>query len=240
MTRSLFALFTFCALLLHGRAHADEAALLERYTGGATPKEKLPLIVALHGRGGGPNEIIHLLDGFSVKARVIAPHGATRVSTGWGWFDPSWKTMPDEMASGIKSAADLMAKAIAEKTKASPTCGKAIVVGFSQGGFLAYALAAREPAIIGAALPVSGYLPMTLSPSSVRSDKPGRVTAYHGDADDVIKLSYDQATHERFVAAGFGGELHVYAGVKHQITQQMVKEIHEQLAKEIKDAGCAK
>ena len=239
MTRAICLVTVVCCCLPSVSAFAEDASL-EILTGGATKKDKLPLIVALHGRGGAPSEIIHLLDGFSVKARVIAPHGATRVGEGWGWFESSWKAMPDEMAPGIKAAADLVAKLIADKTRTSATCGKAIVVGFSQGGFLAYALAAREPAIIGAALPISGYLPMTLTPSSLRRDRPGRVTAYHGDADEVIKLDYDRTTHERFVAAGFGGELQVYPGVKHQVTPQMVKDIHAQLAREIKDAGCAR
>jgi hypothetical protein len=51
---------------------------VERLTGGASPSERLPLIIGIHGYGGSPEHFGRVLTTLRVRARVILPYGTTR------------------------------------------------------------------------------------------------------------------------------------------------------------------
>jgi phospholipase/carboxylesterase len=211
---------------------------LELYTAGATANERLPLIVLLHGYGGSPQHIVHILDGLGVRARVIAPHGLFRVDHGWGWFALLRQSAPDALAPGITHAADVVAQQIATEVRTRPTCGLPVVVGFSQGGFLSYALAMRTPAVVSAAFPLSGFLPPSLRARNKPADAP-RIVAYHGDADDVVSTSLDHETNKALSDAGFTAELHTYPGVGHQVPPPIANDVRAAIERAVHDSGCA-
>jgi phospholipase/carboxylesterase len=229
--------------LFLGACHAASAPRsdgIEVYTGGARAGDRLPTIVALHGYSGSPDDIVGLLDGFRSRARVLAPRGPLREGTGWGWFrfQSSWARTPDELAPGLRAATDGLVRYIGEHTRDRSSCGRPIVVGFSQGGILSYALAARSPAVIGAALPLAGFIPPSQRPTTHEADSP-RVTAFHGDADHVIDVAFARETLASFAAAGFASALRVYPGVAHEVSSEMANDIRAQLTREIRDQGCA-
>jgi phospholipase/carboxylesterase len=204
---------------------------LEIVTGGATKADRLPVIVALHGYGGAPEEITHLFDTFSGKARVIAPRGTERAHAGWGWFpaDRASYEIPDRVAA----AADRVIAAIAT---APAGCGKPIVIGFSQGGMLSWAVAARAPERIAAAIPLAGLLPSPLWPKKTASPPP--VFVYHGDADPVVPLDEDEMTREAFVAAGYAVTFKKMPNVRHRVTPEMISDVYAVLEKLLRDEGC--
>jgi phospholipase/carboxylesterase len=208
----------------------------EGYTAAAKPSEKLPLVVVIHGFGGTPDRIAEVVTGLRWKARVYAPRGIYRAGPGFSWFsiDLAW----DALTPGIAAAADVLDREIAAEVASRPTCGKPIVVGFSQGAMLSYAIAARAPDKIAAALPLSGAIPRALWPK-LAAKSPLRVTAFHGAADGVIDVNLDRETHAAFLAHGYRGELHVVPDVDHGVTEEMVVAIREQIEREIRDQGCA-
>jgi phospholipase/carboxylesterase len=96
---------------------------------------------------------------------------------------------------------------------------RVIVTGFSQGGILSYAMAARHPDEIIAAFPVAGACPGPLLPKNRSRAAP--VVGFHGTADEIIQVKYARETVAAFQAEGASAELHEYDGVGHTVTKQM-------------------
>jgi len=226
------------ALVVASCARSHKSDSLELYTNGATADERLPLIVALHGYGGTPEDVPRVLHDLSVRARVLAPRGLFPVGDGWGWFPPLRETAPDEVAPGITHAADIVAKQIADEVRTRPTCGVPIVIGFSQGGFLSYALAVRTPAVVSAAFPLSGFLPAALRPKTKPADAP-HITAFHGEADKIVSVSLDRETQEALAHAGYETQLQLYPGVGHAVPGPVATDVRLAIVRAIRDAGCA-
>jgi len=203
---------------------------IERVTAGAAADARLPLVVAIHGMGDRPESWISWWDGFPVAARVILPRAPTPYSHGFSWFRYPARSS-DELADGIQRAGDGVATALAAIVRSRPTLGKPIVTGFSQGGVLSFALAARHPSEIAAAFPLSGGLPLSLIPE-VRFD-PGRappIVAVHGDADAVVPIAFARDATARLRALGFDVRLEEVPHVGHTVTPATRAEIARLIA----------
>ena len=75
-----------------------------------------------------------------------------------------------------------------------------LVTGFSQGGFLAYAIASRHPDVVAKAFPVSGSCPGPLIPKNHAKASP--IVAFHGTADKVRDTKSDRGASNGFKEAG--------------------------------------
>jgi phospholipase/carboxylesterase len=210
---------------------------VEILTAGAAPDEALPVVVALHGYGGSPEQLTAMFDGFPVRARVLLPRGPMRVAQGWGWF--AFSGSDDGIAPRLAQAAEGVLREVASRTRGRASCGRPIVVGYSQGGFLAWALAARSPAVFAAAFPMAGMLPPTLHPTSAPPDAP-RVVAFHGESDEVVEIGNDLRTQARFEQVGFRATLRRYPGVGHARPVQIVSDVRDELVRAISEQGCAR
>jgi phospholipase/carboxylesterase len=214
---------------------------VEILTAGARPDEALPVVIALHGYGGSPEHLAAIFDGFPVRARVLLPRGKKRAGKGWGWFDFAISTRPlsDEMAGEIAAASETALRDVAVRMHGRPSCGRPIVVGYSQGGFLAWALAARSPAVVAAAFPIAGMLPPKLHPARAPADAP-RVVAFHGEADQLVEFGYDLSTQARFEQVGFAATLRRYPGLGHAPAAPLLSDVRQELVRAIRDQGCAR
>jgi phospholipase/carboxylesterase len=195
-----------------------EIHYLEFVTGGADPDAPLPMIIALHGLGDSPQGFRTVLEAFDRPARVILPRALDVHEEGWSWF-PIRARDPDidALAHGIDHAADVLAPAIAELTKQRPTIGKPIVMGFSQGGMLSFALAVEHGELFAAALPIGGWLPDPLWPTSANPNTPP-IIAFHGDADVAVRYEPTKLCVEQLQGLGYDVELRTYVGVGHMIS----------------------
>lgn len=193
----------------------------EMVTGGAGADDRLPMIVAVHGLGGSPDDIARLFDGFPARARVILPRGALPFHGGFAWWlpDASHPSLDgDAAARGIATAAHDLASLVAVIVKQRPTIGAPILTGFSQGGALTYAVAAHHPEVVSAAYPLSGWLPPALrSPIPASSPRP-RVDAFHGTSDARVPFAEGRDTLAALTGAGYRAELHGVEGAAHTIT----------------------
>jgi phospholipase/carboxylesterase len=188
---------------------------VEATTAGAARDAALPLVVALHGLGDRPEHFIGLFEDFPVQARIIAPHSRSPYGEGFAWFAPVGP-MSDESAPAMASAADDVARFALEAARARPTLGKPIITGFSQGGALSYAVAARHPDAVAASVPISGWLPPPLWPPTLPHDPPP-IFAFHGTADSRVPLERDRAGADALEKVGFKVQLRVSEGVEHAI-----------------------
>jgi phospholipase/carboxylesterase len=207
-------------------------AYREVVLGTTDTEQPLPMIVAIHGLGDGPDNFQHLLDGFSEPVRLILPRGLDTVPEGgWSWF-PIRARDPDveALATGIRGAADRIAAGIEALAGSRPTLGKPIVMGFSQGGMLTFTLAVHHPHVVGHAVAVGGWLPPPLWPTAAAKGVPyPKLLALHGTADVAVPFPPTQQAVEALVALGIAAELVSYDGVGHMIPELMLRDLHDRL-----------
>ena len=194
---------------------------LEHMTGGARPDERVPMIVALHPMGGDPVELLPLLRRYQRRARLILPYGHPSGGL-YIWYD---SVRDDIAASVVTRESDRIAAALAALVAARPTIGKPFVTGFSQGGVMTFALAVTHPEAMAAAFPISGLLPLSLYPSAALSSRPRPATlplvaAFHGASDLAVPSRSARASIAELRDAGYPAELHEYAGVEHETSEQ--------------------
>lgn len=225
--RVLFLLLLATACRAAPAPDAPPLELVERVTAGADAGQPLPLIIAIHGLGDDPANFIRLFDELPFPARVVAPRAPTPHGRGASWFPVRRLPPPAEdpaMTEGIRASTERLAALARWLTRHRPTRGRPIVTGFSQGGILSFALAAKHPEAIAAAIPIAGALPASLLPTR---SVPVPVTALHGSDDPVIRLDWAEAT-----LTGFpGAELRRYPGVPHRITPAMRRDLFDLLRK---------
>ena len=203
---------------------------LEHMTGGARHDERVPMTLVLHPMGGDPEGMLELLQRYPKRARLILPYGYPRGGK-FVWFATPLSNMTaDVVTRETHRLSQLMSALVAAK----PTLGKPLVTGFSQGGFLSFALAVTNPDAIAAVLPIGGTLPSALYPSSATSSAQRPATlppifAFHGAEDLVVPLSRARESVAELKTVGYQVELHEYAGLAHSISPQELADVLQQL-----------
>jgi phospholipase/carboxylesterase len=209
---------------------------LERTTAGATASESLPMIVAIHGLGDRPESWLSQWDSFPVKARIILPRGPDPWGDGSSWFHYPPRSI-EELASGVRASSDRVAGLLAELSRSRPTKGKPIVTGFSQGGFLTFALAVEHREVVGYAVPMSGGFPIPLWPASPAPPDAPPIFAVHGTADVIVRIGPTRDAVRRLAELGFKIELKEYPGIPHTVARPMHIDVEARLAKAATDAA---
>jgi phospholipase/carboxylesterase len=116
----------------------------------------------------------------------------------------------------MAKAADEVAMFTEKIAGARPTLGKPLVVGFSQGGALSYAIAVQHAASIGGCFPVGGWLPPPLWPTALPPSAPP-IFAFHGNADTKVPIARDRTGAEQLEKLGFAVHFKEADGVGHSI-----------------------
>jgi phospholipase/carboxylesterase len=199
--------------------------------GGAQPGDPAPMIVALHGLGDRPDNFVALFGEFRTRARIVAPHSHDAYGDGFAWFAP-FGPMSDEAAPAMAKAADEVAAFTENAAKAWPTLGKPLIVGFSQGGALSYAIAVRHADAIGGAFPIGGWLPPPLWPTA-RASSPLPIFAFHGNADNRVPIERDRAGVAELEKLGFAVQFNEAEGVGHAIPPPVRTPLFAALAAEV-------
>jgi len=152
-----------------------------------------PTIVALHGWGANALDLLGLapyLDGGAYL--VLCPQGAVSVPVGpgvqgFGWFPISMGAPPDRDA--FEAAYGDLDAFLTEAIHRYPVAReKLALLGFSQGGVMAYALALRQPGRFAAVAALSTWLVPGLvgSPDAAADLNHLPVLVQHGASDPMI------------------------------------------------------
>lgn len=154
-----------------------------------------PTVLALHGWGANAMDLLgvapHLCSG---RFLVICPQGPVEVplgpgAVGYGWFPLSLDAPPDVPA--ILAARDNLRLFLdACATRHPIDRRKLVVLGFSQGGVMAYGLALAAPERYSAVAVLSSWLPqefVNTSPNIVNSQYPPMLIQ-HGLHDELIEV----------------------------------------------------
>jgi len=201
---------------------ADRLDYIERVSGGADASAELPMVVAIHGLGGTPESFARLFDGFDSQVRLIFPRAPKPWGPGFSWFSFDARARGDEagFARALAEPADRIAALVSELVSSRPTRAKPIVLGFSQGGMLAFTLAARHGDQFSLVIPVGGLLPAGIDLpqlASERSEGRLRVVALHGGADVRVDVDAARSSIVRLRDAGFATSIETFSGVGHGV-----------------------
>jgi phospholipase/carboxylesterase len=161
-----------------------------------------PTIVALHGWGASAMDLLGLAPYLAGgRFLVLCPQGGIEVPmgplVGYGWFPLTMGAPPDPsaFAAGVDAAKRFVDAAV-HQYPIDPR--KLVVLGFSQGGVIAYALALREPARFAGLVALSSWLPepvaQTLA-SGPYEQLPALV--HHGVRDELIDVGRGRESVER-------------------------------------------
>jgi phospholipase/carboxylesterase len=172
-----------------------------------------PVIIGLHGLGDSPENFARLFSELTPAAEIDVIEGFEVSGDGHAWFSWPPGTSDDQVASAIDAAERRLWPVIAELAHGR----RVIIVGFSQGAMLTYALAARHPDAIARGIAMAGRLPESLWPK-----RPGApIDAIHGTVDTVIEIDAGRAAIDAFRAAGGRAEMHEFPGVGHSLNREM-------------------
>lgn len=177
--------------------------------------EKSPLVVAIHGMGDRPERWIDDYRRFPARVHIALPRAFDPYGEGYAWFRFEDGMTDEQFGAVVGNAEERLWRGIASLAGTR----RVIVTGFSQGGILSFAIAARHPKEIVCALPVAGSCPGPLLPQEGSPAAP--VVAFHGTADRMIDVKWARESVHAWKERGATAELHEYEGVAHTISPRM-------------------
>ncbi len=205
------------------RSKYDGIDFIELFPGDAD--ESAPLIIAVHGMGDKPDNWIDAWTPFPAKVQIALPRAFTKYGDGFSWFELHDGMSDAELGTEVAIAEEKLWKGIAKLAGAR----KVIVTGFSQGGILSFAMAARHADKIAYAFPVSGSCPGPLLPKNKARAAP--LVALHGTADPVLAFAGGRGAVDAFKEQGNSATLREYPGVGHQLTPEMRADLWAEIQK---------
>ncbi len=161
-----------------------------------------PTLIAMHGFGSNALDLLglapYIADG---RFMVICPQGPTGVpigpTRGYAWFPIRMGGSPDRGA--IDDANKMVTEFLNAALQKYPVDRKKLVVlGFSQGGMMAYRLALRNPSKFAALVALSTYFPPDLKDeiSDPAALEALPTLVQHGRADEMIEITRARASVE--------------------------------------------
>lgn len=192
--------------------------------------ETAPLIVAIHGMGDKPDNWIDTWTAFPGRAQVVLPRAFTKYGEGFSWFEFRDGMTDAEFGTEVGAAEEKLWKAVAKLAGSR----RMIVTGFSQGGMLSFAMAARHADQIAYAFPVSGSCPGPLLPKNKAKAAP--LVAFHGTADPMLQFKWGEGAVNAFKEQGNDATLKAYPGVGHAITPEMRADLWAEIQKALPKA----
>ncbi|MEO8604394.1 MAG: alpha/beta hydrolase-fold protein [bacterium] len=200
-----------------------------------------PTVLALHGWGANALDLLslapHLGGG---RYLVLCPQGPIEVPigdgvVGYGWFPITMGTPPDPAA--FTQAAGALDGFLAGAMQRYPIAAdKLAVLGFSQGGVMAYALALRHRArLAGVAALSTWFAPgLGLTPDGARLDGLP-VLVQHGTRDELIAIERGRESVEQLRAVGADVVYREYE-MGHEISGPSLRDLAEFLDRQLRSS----
>ena len=179
--------------------------------------ELRPLIIALHGFGDTATNYPRAWGPVAedIGAILVVPHGPRLVGNGRGWGNV------DEAEAVLEATIEYARK------RFEVDWDRVVLTGFSQGGFMAMALAGRHPDVFIGVIPMAGgYIPEIDAPAPADDGAP-RYYFMVGSRDrgvDQVRLAAAD-----FEAAGYEVDLRVLGGTGHSFPRRTTTELRRAL-----------
>jgi phospholipase/carboxylesterase len=190
-----------------------------------------PTIIALHGWGASAHDLLGLAPRLhGGRALVLCPEGPVEVqvgpgTAGYGWFPITMGAPPDPAA--FRVAADQLDGFLDLALARYPVDPRRLVVmGFSQGGVMAYDLVLRDPSRYAGLVAMSSWLPNDLANAievrDAHPDLPVMVT--HGTKDPMIEVGRARESRDRLTQMGISPVYREYE-MEHGISPEALRDI---------------
>ncbi len=190
-----------------------------------------PLILMLHGWGANAHDLLGLapiLHGGG--ALVLSPQGPvafeiTKGLLGFGWWPITASREFDPRA--FDAARQLLREFLDEACKRYPVDRrKIVVIGFSQGGVMAYDLVLSDPARFAGLIALSSWLPDPIDAAIPRQDEHNNfpVLVIHGTRDPMIPVERAQESRRRLLARGLNVQYREFE-MQHEVNPDALREL---------------
>lgn len=162
-----------------------------------------PTLLTLHGWGASAMDLLPLAPMLSGgRFLVLCPQGPVRVpigpqQEGFGWF-PLTGGGPMDLDAATQALAALREFLAAALQRYPIDADRLGLLGFSQGGVMAYAMALAEPQRYAALAALSSWLPAQLAAGALAMPLPTLV--HHGSRDPIIPVERGHESVERLRA----------------------------------------
>jgi phospholipase/carboxylesterase len=158
---------------------------------------------------------------------MFLPQAPDPLGDGYTWLaNPTNDPDTQLFARSLAGRADQLAPVIEAFRRLRPTLGKPILVGFSQGGIMSYALATRFPHHFSAAFPISAWLPPVLYPDRTKKSQTfPYLFAQHGSVDEVVPTAKGRGTVTALRSRGLHVDYREAPGVGHAVSKEMADEV---------------
>jgi phospholipase/carboxylesterase len=154
-----------------------------------------PTILALHGWGANALDLLglapHICDG---RYLVLCPQGPTLTpigpgAVGYGWF-PATRGGPPDIPAIMAARDQLWAFVEAASVRYAIDRARLLVLGFSQGGVMAYSMALAEPQRFAALVAMSTWLPPVWGEEQPVDGALQRlpILVQHGSRDELVQV----------------------------------------------------
>ena len=195
---------------------------------GYDPEAAYPVVIMLHGFGANMHDLAGLAPPINSTGYVYAcpnapiPFNLGQGHAGFGWMTPRGGSTPDEMANSEKLLDDFFQEVL-EKFRVGP--GKALLLGFSQGGGMTYRCGLGRAETFAGLAALSATLPGAdeLDPR-LPADRSQPIFVAHGRYDQMIAESTAYAAKDYLETAGYSPELHVY-DMGHEISGELLGDL---------------
>ncbi|HEU0021294.1 MAG TPA: alpha/beta fold hydrolase [Dehalococcoidia bacterium] len=198
------------------------------------PAVSYPLVIMLHGFGANMQDLMFLAPAISSSAYIyLCPNGPLSFNrglgmVGFGWTPPRGEATPGDLVKAENLLAGFFDEMFHE-LNASP--GEAILLGFSQGGAMAYRCGLSRPETFCGLVALSASAP---DPEELKHRLPSRrdqpIFAAHGRFDRPESLERAQATQRFLRQEGYQPEYREY-NMGHEIPAAVLMDLSPWVAK---------
>jgi phospholipase/carboxylesterase len=190
-------------------------------------EHRLPVVVMLHGWQGDEKVMGIFERTVPPGAIILSPRAPLQVAPdSFGWY------RQEEGEAGLAAGLDTLQTLVRQLPAAYPVDpGQVLLMGFSQGASMSYALLLKEPELMFGVAGLAGFLPdparQWLAPGRLAGKQ---VFSAHGTDDETVPVPYARAARNDLARAGAEVAYHEYEGVGHKLNAQGMRDLTEWLA----------
>lgn len=195
-----------------------------------------PAVVMVHGWQGNETVMDIFERTLPAGVAIISPRAPVLVAlNSFGWF--RLEDGEADFLAGLEALSSFI-RALPQAYPVDPA--RVLLMGFSQGASISYAMFLKEPALTFAVAGLAGFLP----PPARQWLAPGRLAGKqvfmsHGAADETVPVELARSARVDLSRAGAAVEYHEYEAVGHKLNAQGMRDLSHWLAAQFFQANSA-
>ena len=193
-----------------------------------TEDSSYPLVIMLHGFGANMQDLAGLAPAINATGYVYAcPNAPISFNlgpghTGYGWMTPRGGGTPEETANSEKLLSDFF-DTVFKQFNVSP--GRALLLGFSQGGGMTYRCGLGRPDRFAALAALSATLPdQDELAARLPEERTQPIFVAHGRYDQMISEDTAHSAKSFLESNGYNPEFHIY-DMGHEISPEVLNDL---------------